>query len=250
MATTPKLKAKKRSVTGRKVKQLRREALLPANVYGKDVKSLAIELPLKEFEPVFKAAGETNIIDLSIDKETKPRPVLIGNVQLDPVTDAFLHVDFRQVDLTKKVVVAVPLELVGEAPAVAKGGVLVKLVNELEIEALPKDLPDKFEVDISGLEEIGNAISLKQVPIDSGKVKLMTENLDELVVKIEAPAKEEEPVPPTPVGVEAEAEAEAGAEGEKPAEAGKAPAAAKAPAGEEEKKPAPDQDKKPAANKS
>lgn len=231
MAATLKLNAKKRTITGRKVKKLRRQSLLPANIYGKDVKSLAIELPLKEFETVFKAAGETNLIELTVDKEAKPRPVLIGNVQLDPVSDFFLHVDFRQVDLTKKVVVAVSLELVGEAPAVVKGGVLVKLVNELEIEALPKDLPDKLTVDISGLEEIGQNIALKQVPIDSSKVKLMTENLDELVVKIEAPAKEEEPVV--------------------------APAAAEVPAAEEvktaeaeEKQPAPDQGKKPAANKS
>ncbi len=240
MASAPKLSAKKRTLTGRKVKKLRQQSLLPANVYGKGVKSLAIELPLKEFAAIFKTAGETNIIDLTVDKETKPRPVLIGNVQLDPVTDSFLHVDFRQVDLTKKVVVAVPLELVGEAPAVIRGGILVKLVNELEIEALPKDLPDKVAVDVSGLEEIGQSITLKQVPIDSSRVKLMTENLDELVVKIEAPAKEEEPAPAAPtteVGVEGEAK-----EGEKPAEEVKK-------AEPEEKKPAPGQDKKPAAKK-
>ena len=231
MAPTLKLSAKKRTVIGRKVKQLRRQLLLPGNIYGKDVKSLAIELALKEFESVFKTAGETNIIELTVDKEAKPRPVLIGNIQLDPVTDFFLHVDFRQVDLSKKVVVAVPLELKGEALAVTKGGVLVKLVNELEVEALPKDLPDKFEVDISVLEEIGQGITLKQLKIDTTKVKLMTENLDELVVKIEAPAKEEEPAP-APVVAEAPAEEEA-----KKVEP-------------EEKSQAPDQDKKPAANKS
>lgn len=234
MAQALKLNAKKRTVTGRKVKQLRRQSLLPANIYGKDVKSLAIELPLKEFETVFKTAGETNLIDLSVDKEAKPRPVLIGNIQTDPVSDVFLHVDFRQVDLTKKVVVAVPLELVGEAPAVAKGGVLVRLVDELEIEALPKDLPDKVEVDISGLEEIGQSIALKQVPIDLSRIKLMTENLGELVVKIEAPAKEEEPTP----AVEAPVAEPAQVEGE---EAKKV---------EPEVKPQKeDQDKKPAANK-
>ncbi len=236
MAQALKLNAKKRTVTGRKVKQLRQQQLLPANIYGKDVKSLAIELPLKEFETVFKIAGETNIIELTVDKEAKSRPVLIGNIQLDPVTDFFLHVDFRQVDLSKKVVVAVPLELKGQSPAVIKGGVLVKLVNELEIEALPKDLPDKLEVDISGLEEIGQAISIKQVPIDSSKVKLMTENLDELVVKIEAPAKEEEPTPASVAEAPAEETAPAEGETEK--------------VEPEEKSQIQDQDKKPVANKS
>lgn len=230
MAQALKLNAKKRTLTGRKVKQLRQKQILPANIYGKDVKSLAIELQSKEFKTLFSLAGETNIVNLSIDKEAKPRPVLINNVQLDPVTDEFLHVDFRQVDLTKKVTVMVPLEIKGESPAAVKGGVLVRLVSEVEIEALPGDLPDKLEVDISKLEEIGQGIALKQVPIDAAKVKLLSENLDELVVKVEAPAKEEEPVV--------------------------APAAAEAPAAEEvktaeaeEKQPAPDQDKKPAPKK-
>lgn len=230
MSQALKLNAKKRTLTGRKVKQLRQKQILPANIYGKDVKSLAIELQSKEFKTLFSLAGETNIVNINIDKEAKPRPVLINNVQLDPVTDEFLHVDFRQVDLTKKVTVMVPLEIKGESPAAVKGGVLVRLVSEVEIEALPGDLPDKLEVDISGLEEIGQGIALKQVPIDAAKVKLLSENLDELVVKVEAPAKEEEPVV--------------------------APAAAEAPAAEEaktaeaeEKQPAPDQDKKPAPKK-
>ena len=235
MSQALKLNAKKRTLTGRKVKQLRQKQILPANIYGKDVKSLAIELQSKEFKSLFSLAGETNIVNVSVDKEAKPRPVLINNVQLDPVTDEFLHVDFRQVDLTKKVTVMVPLEIKGESPAAIKGGVLVRLVSEVEIEALPADLPDKLEVDISGLEEIGQGITLKQVPIEVAKVKFLAENLDELVVKVEAPAKEEE-VAPAPV-VEA-----APAEGEKPGEETK-----KAEA--EEKQPAPDQDKKPAPKK-
>ncbi|PIP52030.1 50S ribosomal protein L25 [Candidatus Beckwithbacteria bacterium CG23_combo_of_CG06-09_8_20_14_all_47_9] len=236
MAQALKLTAQKRTLTGRKVKQLRRKQILPANIYGKDVKSLAIELPVKEFKSVLAQAGETNIINVSVDKEAKSRPVLVHHVQVDPVSDELLHADLRQVDLTKKVTVMVPLELKGASPAVAKGGVLVRLLNEVEIEALPSDLPDKLEVDITGLEEIGQSITLKQVPLDTVKVKLLTENPDELVVKIEAPAKEEEPV------VAAAPVAEVAKEGEPPA-------AAKAPAGEEAKQPVPDQDKKPAPKK-
>jgi len=237
MAQALKLTAQKRILTGRKVKQLRRKQILPANIYGKEVKSLAIELPLKEFKSVLAQAGETNIINVSVDKEGKARPVLVHHVQVDPVTDELLHADLLQVDLTKKVTVMVSLEFKGESPAVAKGGVLVRLLNEVEIEALPSDLPDKLEVDITGLEEIGQSIALKQVPIGTAKVKLLTENLDELVVKIEAPAKEEEPAP-APAAAEAPAGEAAPAEGEaKKVEA-------------EVKPPVPDQDKKPAPKKS
>lgn len=233
MAQVPKLTAKKRTITGRKVKQLRRQQILPANIYGKGVKSLAIELPLKEFTAVFKTAGETNIINLTVDKETKPRPVLVSNVQFNPLTDSFLHVDFRQVDLAEKVTVAVPVELTGEAPAVAKGGVLIRLIDELEISALPKDLPDKLAVDISGLEEIGQGVTIKQIPLDSAKIKLITENQDELVVKIEAPSREEEAPAPAEAGAEAATEVTADKQPED--KAGTEPAA--------------DQDKPPAANK-
>lgn len=235
MADELKLDAQKRILTGRKVKRLRREGWLPANIYGRGVKSLAVTVPMKEFAVIWKRAGETNIVSLVIDKEAKSRPVLIHGVHQDPVTDDQLHVDFHQVDLTKKVMVMVPLEISGQSPAVAKGGVLVKLVNELEVEALPADLPDKIAVDVSGLTEINQGIALKQVPVDAAKVRLMAENMDELVVKIEPPAKEEEPAP-------APAAEAAPAEGEKQEEAKKAEP--------EEKKPAPDQDKKLSPKKS
>ena len=110
-----KLKAEKRKVEGRKVKTLRREGILPANVYGKDVKSLSIQVSLKEFSKVFKEAGETGLVEIEIGKEK--RPVLVNNIQYDPVTDLPLHVDFHQVDLKKKTTASVPIEFVGDAPA-------------------------------------------------------------------------------------------------------------------------------------
>src|SRR6266478_2357799 len=95
------LKAEKRKITGRKVKTIRAKGLLPANVYGRDVKSLAIEINTKEFNEVFKKAGETGIISIAIGKEEKP--VLVHNVQLHPATGDILHVDFLQVNLKEKV---------------------------------------------------------------------------------------------------------------------------------------------------
>src|SRR3989344_2548103 len=220
MADKLKLKLEPRKTLGRKVRSLRREGLLPGNIYGKGVKSLSVQTSLKEFQDVFSKAGETTIVELSVAKETKTRPVLIHQVMVDPVTGQFLHADFQQVDLSKAVKVAVPIELFGEAPAVKEGGVLVQLLKEIEVEALPADLPDKFTVDVSGLTEMNQGITLKQLKV-SDKVKLMTENLDELVVKIDQPTKEVvEEAPPAAEEVPAQGEAVPPAEGE--AKAGEA----------------------------
>ncbi|MFH0942724.1 MAG: 50S ribosomal protein L25 [Candidatus Beckwithbacteria bacterium] len=221
MPDNPKLKVAARNLTGRKVKQLRRQGTLPANLYGKGIKSVSIQLPIKDFNAVFAVAGETGIIDLAVAKETKVRPVLITNVHTHPVTDEIIHVDFRQVDLTKAIMVHIPVEIIGESPAISKGGVLIQLINEVEVEALPADLPEKFILDVSHLEEIGQGLTLKDIKVDA-KVKLLAENLEELVVKIESPTKEEEVKPVEEVPVEGEAIPPA--EGEKPAEKKEEPA--------------------------
>ncbi|PIS08878.1 50S ribosomal protein L25 [Candidatus Beckwithbacteria bacterium CG10_big_fil_rev_8_21_14_0_10_34_10] len=186
------LKVNIRKVLGRKVKKLRAESQLPANIYGKGLKSQAVAVSLKDLLAIYKKAGETNIVELSLDKETKTRPVLIHRLQKDPVTDEPLHADFRQVDLKAKVQINIPVELIGEAPAVTKGGVLVLLMDEIEVEALPADLPDKFKIDISKIEEIGQGIALKDLKIDQIKVKILLEDKDQLVVQVEEPKKEEE----------------------------------------------------------
>lgn len=209
MTAKIKLKLKKRTLTGRKLKALRRQGILPANIYGKDIKSLAVQLPVQEFKSAFDQAGETNIVELKVHQEAKPRPALITNIHLHPVTGSYLHADFHQVDLTKKVTVDIPIQLVGEAPAVAKGGVLLQLLNEISVEALPNDLPDKFTVDISQLNQIGQGISLKDIKFDTAKVKLLADNPEELIVKIEEPAKEEEKPEPAVADEAAEPSPEA-----------------------------------------
>jgi large subunit ribosomal protein L25 len=229
------LKAEKRNVFGRKVKKLRTQGLLPASLYGKKLKSLALQLSTKDFLAVYKQAGETSLVDLAIAKEEQPHAILIRNLQRHPVSSDLLHVDFRQVDLKEKVQVAIPIEVIGQAPGVTKGGVLVQVMNEINVEALPTDLPDKFTVDVSKLEEIGQSLSVKNLKHDKEKVKLLVEDETQLVVKVEEPAKEEVEEKPAEV-VPAEGEVAAPAEGEaKPAEGkptegkpaeGKKPAAA------------------------
>ncbi len=216
MATKTKLKVQKRKITGRKVKSLRNKGIIPANIYGRDVKSLAVQLPVKDFHAAFKKAGETNIIEIQVDKDVKVRPVLVSDIHRHPVTDYYLHIDFHQVDLTKKVTVNIPVEITGEAPATTKGGLLLQLLDEIEVEALPADLPDKFVLDVSKLEEIGQGLSLKDIKIDTKKVNFTADNPAELVVKIEEPTKEKEEAPAeTEEGdVEAEGEDAETAEGE------------------------------------
>lgn len=204
--TEIKLTAQKRVMTGKKVKKLRKEGLLPANIFGKKIKSQSLSLNQKEFEKVFEEAGETGIVNLTIEGEKEAHPVMIQNLQRNPVTDDVLHADLRQVILTEKVVANIPVEMVGEAPAAEqKLGILIQNISEIEVEALPLDLPEKFVVDVSGLNNVGDEILVKSIEVNKSKVELKTdENL--VVVKIEPLAKEE--VAPPPVGEVVPAEVE------------------------------------------
>lgn len=167
-----KLSATKRTTAGRKVKKLRKEGILPANIYGKKVASLAVQVDKKEFNSIFIKAGETGLVELTVGE--KVHPVLIHNVQFNPVTEEPLHVDFLQVDLKEKVTTKVPVHLVGEAQAVKdKIGVLLTLLSEVEVEALPADLPEKIEVKIDGLSAINQTVKVSDLKV-SDKVKILS----------------------------------------------------------------------------
>ena len=175
------LTASFRKVFGRKVKRLRREGILPANVYGKKIKSQSISVPFKEFLKVFNQAGETKLVDLHLDG--KKMPVLINNVTYHPLTDSPLHADFHQVDLKEKVIAHVPLAILGEAPAVkGKLGVLLTNLDELEVEALPSDLPEKIDVDVSTLKEVDQSIKIKDLKVGAKVIILSDPELE--IIKI------------------------------------------------------------------
>lgn len=217
------LQAQKRNLMGRKVKTLRREGMLPANIFGKKIKSVAIQVMMQDFSKVYEEAGETNLISLKVANEKQARPVLATNLQKDPVTDTVIHVDFREVDLSQKVTVAVPIEIVGESPAVKeKGAVLLRLLDEIEVEALPKDLPDKITIDISGLTEFDQGITVKDLKV--AKEVAVLADPQESVVMVQEPKKEEE-APPAVAPAEAVPVAEAAATEEekdrKPKDSGK-----------------------------
>jgi large subunit ribosomal protein L25 len=215
------LKVEKRKLSGRKVRKLRKEGLLPANIYGKKIKSLAVQLALKDFLPVWQKVGETGIVELKTGGEKEIRPVLIHNVQVDPVSDLPLHVDFHQVDLKEKIISAIPVEIVGESPAVEqKIGILIQPLDEVEVEALPTDLPDQFMVNVGSLKEINQLITVSELKVPPG-VKILT-SAKEVLVKIEPPAKEEvAPPAPTAEPTEEVVPGEGEKVEEKPTEEGK-----------------------------
>lgn len=206
------LTAQTRDIVGRKVKQLRKLGQIPATVYGKNIKSISVAVPVTAFEKVYKEAGETGLVELSVGKDL--RPVLVHTLQRNPVSNSLLHIEFHQVDLKEKVRANVPLELVGDAPAViGKVGVLLTLIDEVEVEALPTDLPEKLTVDVSRLAQVNQEVKVGELKVPSGVI-LLTDK-DQSVVRVGALISKE---------AEAEAAAEAAA-----AAAAAAEAAAAAP---------------------
>lgn len=215
------LKAEKRTVFGRKLKPLRKQGILPANVSGKHIKSFSVQVLMDEFRKVFANAGETGLVGLEVDGVA--HPVLVHEIHWDPVYGTPLHVDFLEVDLSEKVEATVPVEIVGESPAVkAEEGVLVQQVHEVQVEALPTDLPEKIEVDISELAAVDDAIKVADLKVDRSKVEVKEDDPERIVVSVAPPAKEEEALPPAEG--EVPAEGEEAPDGEASAEGGEAPA--------------------------
>lgn len=213
----PQLHVEKRTVLGKQVKKLRREGFLPANIYGKELSSVAVQVKYTDFEPVFKTVGETGLVDVMLDGER--RPVLIKNLQMNYQTRTPLHADFYQVNLKEKVKSMVPLEITGVPKAIEeKLGVLLTPMSEVEVEALPEELPDNIEVDVTNLSNVDEQITVAELKVPQG-VTILTE-AEQVVARIGEMMKEEEPAPtdetqmPEVIG-EAEKEASADTEDSK-----------------------------------
>lgn len=232
------LSGEPRKVLGRKVKQLRRDGVLPANIYGKKIKSQSIQVKLIEFLKTFEEVGETGLVSLKVNGAD--HPVLIHNVQLNSVSDLPVHADFLEVDLTEKVTATVPIEFTGESPVEkSQEGIVVPQTREVEVEALPTDLPENITVDISELDAVGKTIKVSDLKVDRAKVEIKGDP-EQIVVVIEEPAKEEEPVVVAPAEGEgapvAEGEAPAAEGAEAPAEGAQPPARPAGGAPEDEEK--------------
>lgn len=198
----------------KKAKEFLREGQIPAVVYGPKTPSTPLAVDYKKFFNIYKEAGETTLIALDIDqkiesKESKEKDaseedvsakalakaenvVLIRDIQVNPVSGNFIHVDFYQLPLDQEIEIAVPVLPQGTAPAVKEqGGILVHNLHEINIKALPTDLIHEIKVDLSGLKNIGDSILVKDLNV-SEKVEVLADE-EEMVFTVEEPREEEEP---------------------------------------------------------
>lgn len=186
------LAAELRTVFGKKNKNLRKAGLLPANIYGTKFASQAVSVNYIEFKRMFRIAGETGVVYLKTEKDEIP--TLITSLQRDPLEGSILHADFRKVDLSIKIEAVVPLTFVGIAPAANVGGVILTQTDKITVEALPQDIPNHIEIDLSSLKEIGNEIKVGDIA-KSAAYTIKTE--DEKVIVSVAAHKEESVVAET-----------------------------------------------------
>jgi large subunit ribosomal protein L25 len=203
---------------GRKVGRLRRQGLVPANIYGGGLQaSIPVQIDVRSLREVLVSAGSTTVVDVHVRSadgsgDGPAHPVLVERVSRHPATGQVLHVDLRQVDLSRPVRAEVPVALIGESPATRAGNVLFHPVDVIEVEALPRDLPHAIEVDVTGLAEVDEQITVADLRLPTG-VTVHTDP-ETLVVKIVASKLEQE--------VAAEEAETAAAAAEAAAEAGEA----------------------------
>ncbi len=196
------LKAMHRSVFGKQVDTLRRQGQLPSVLYGRHIQPIPISLNTREAERVLRHITVSSLVDIELEGQTYP--ALVREKQRDPIKGHLLHVDFQAVSLSEKVRASVGIELVGVSPAVKDwNATLVTLLDELEVECLPQDLPERVVVDISGLTGIGDGIRVGDIVV-SDKVRIL--NDPEETVVIAAAAKAEEVAMEAEIGAEVEPE--------------------------------------------
>lgn len=178
---------------GTNLNAFRKSGLIPAEFYGHGMKNEHLSVKGDEFRKVYKEAGENTIISLVLNG--KKLPSLIYEVKEHPLRGDVIHIDFYGVRMDEMIKAGIPLEFTGEAPAIKeKGGIVNKTLHEIEVEALPADLPHSFTVDISSLADIGASIYVKDLAMPKG-VKVISDP-EQPIVSISAPRKEEEIVAP------------------------------------------------------
>lgn len=184
-----KLLAKIRTEKGKKTAILKDAGRIPAVIYGHKTKNLSLDVDHKEFQKAYSQAGTNSLVELDIEKDKKT--VLIHDYQRDPVTDKFIHVDFFEISTKEEVEVKIPLVFEGVALAIKDlGGTLVKNISELQIKALPQNLPHEIKVSIDKLNTFEDRILVKDIILPKD-VKVLAK-LDEIVVSVTPPSKVEE----------------------------------------------------------
>jgi large subunit ribosomal protein L25 len=177
------LKVNRRDILGKKVRFLRREGLTPVNLYGPNIESLPLQAETSLLKRLIARVGRNALVALKVDGAKKSRMVMIRDVQRDPLNDELLHVDFFQVEMTHRVRAEVPLLFLGEAPAAkSRRAMLIENLTALQVEALPADLPRNIEVDLSVLEELDQAIHVRDIAVDEA-VDVLTD-ADQVIARV------------------------------------------------------------------
>jgi len=189
------LKTQNRIVLGKKVKQLRASGLIPGEIFGHGFKNEHVSVLVKDFEKTYKEAGENTVITLISDSGEKT-PVLISRVERDLIKNIILSIDFYHVRKDEKIKTKVPVEYTGEDVATKAGNLLVKMLDEIEIEALPDKIPHSFIVDISTLTTPGESISIEDLKVGKD-VKILTNKETIIATVTEKTKKEISPTPET-----------------------------------------------------
>lgn len=203
------LAVQKREVFGRGVETLRAAGFIPAELYGHGTANLHLSIPAKDFGKVFKEAGENTVVNVVVDG--KKHPTLIYNVQYHPVLDTVIHADFYEVHMDEKIKTHIPVEFVGDSPAIKeKSGIVVKAVQEIEVEALPGDLPHMIQVDLGVLTDIGASFHVKDLKTMKGVEILLDPETTIVTITAQMTVEEEAalagPVDVSEVKVETEEE--------------------------------------------
>ncbi len=187
--------AEKRDLKGQKPNFLRKNGLIPCELYGHKVGNEHLAVEYSKLAKILRSAGENQIILMKVADEAKPRNVMIKSVEYNNKTNKISHVDFHQIRLDEAITVEVPLNFIGKSEAQEiLGGSLVKNLHQLKIKALPAKLPSQINIDISGLKTFDDKILVKNIKLDNDLEVL---NNSEDVIAVVAPHVEEEIAPPT-----------------------------------------------------
>lgn len=201
-----------RTVIGKKVKQLRRQGILPVHVYGSSEASTSLQGDLRMFRKLIPQVGTNIPVSLVVEGQQGEDLCFVKEVQRHPVTEDLLHVDFIRVDVSQTTRAEVPITMIGEAPATRQGGTLLQPLQTILVEALPMNMPASLEVDVTGMDDFEKAIFVRDVTVDAN-VTVITDS-DEMVARVIPPRVEVEEVPAegdlvdVEEGEEAEGEAE------------------------------------------
>ena len=183
------LAAEIRTIMGGKVAALRKTGFIPAVLYGKGQEPISLQVPHKDFNKTFQVAGESTLVYVNVAGQSYP--TIIHDIARDPQSDDVIHADFYKVNLSEKIKTKVPVVFVGESPAVKDlGGIFIRNINELEVEALPQNLPHEISIDITKLENFGDQIQVKDINL--GKEVEILGNAEDIIATIQEPISEEE----------------------------------------------------------